>query len=180
MRLEQSLVALSLLSACGAPTSVVIEPLRVINWAPSSGAFCVDVNTSIRATFSDDIVAASLSDTTFALRDADGAVTATVQYDQASFTISLKPSAPLRFDRLYTVVAGKGLRGQEDGALPVDLDSSFQTVARSGCTPGVQCHLPSDCPGTQICANIGVCTVQCVTDKDCYQAKCVTGTCVGS
>ncbi|MBW2459627.1 MAG: hypothetical protein JRI68_34355, partial [Deltaproteobacteria bacterium] len=42
-------------AACVDPTSVVIEPLRVINWAPASGAFCIDVGATVSGTFSDDL-----------------------------------------------------------------------------------------------------------------------------
>jgi hypothetical protein len=168
-----------LAGACANPTAIVVEPLRVINWSPASGAFCIGVDTTVAATFSDDIDPASLTAATFHLNDASGPVAATLDYDKASFTAKLTPSAKLTFDQLYTIVAGSGLRGTAEGRLAIDLDASFMTVERTGCTPGVECSRPSDCPGTQICANIGVCIDECVTDKDCYRGTCQTGgTCV--
>ena len=178
MKNSSILLVAAFSAACVDPTSVVIEPLRVINWSPASGAFCVDVNASISATFSDDLVAESVSADSFYLRSADGAVAAAVTYDSATFTAVLQPSGPLLFDTLYTVVAAESIRGQAQGRLSVDLDASFQTVARYGCTPGVECVLPSDCPGEQICANIGVCIDECVTDKDCFRGRCELGSCV--
>lgn len=172
------LLAASLGAACVDPTSVVIEPLRVINWSPASGAFCVDINAAVSATFSDDLEADSLSAESFYMRDADGNVDTTVTYDAATFTARLQPAAALAFDTLYTVVAAQGIRGRDQGGLAVELDASFQTVARYGCTPGVECVLPSDCPGEQICANIGICIDECVTDKDCFRGTCDAGTCV--
>jgi hypothetical protein len=167
-------------AGCVDPTAVVIEPLRVINWSPTSGAFCVDVNARISATFSDVLDTATLTADTFYLLSADGRVDATVSYDLAALTAELEPTESLRFDTLYTVVAAQGIRSQEQGGLSVDLDASFQTVARNGCTPGVECVLPSECPDNQICANIGICIDECVTDKDCFRGTCdlSSNTCV--
>jgi hypothetical protein len=53
------------------------------------------------------------------------------------------------------------------------------TIARSGCTPGVECSLPSDCPDPQqICSNVGLCIDECVTDRDCYRGTCADGSCI--
>ncbi|MBI5509651.1 MAG: Ig-like domain-containing protein [Deltaproteobacteria bacterium] len=164
--------------ACADPTSIVVEPLRVINWSPAGGAFCVDVRATVSATFSDDITADSLSADSFYLTAAAGKVAGALEYDKATFTVRLTPDQPLDFDMLYTVVAGSGLRGVDDGRLAVDLEASFMTIARNGCTPGVECTRPSDCPGSQICANVGVCVDECVTDKDCYRGTCQAAACV--
>jgi hypothetical protein len=165
-------------AACADPTSIVIEPLRVINWSPGSGAFCVDVNAAIAATFSDDLVADSLTSESLYVLYAGGTVDAALSYDEAVYTARLTPDEPLSFDTLYTIVATKEIRGREQGRLAVDLEASFLTRARQGCKSDVECSLPSDCPGTQICANIGVCIDECVTDKDCYRGTCASGTCI--
>ena len=165
-------------TACTSPTSIVVEPLRVINWAPVSGAFCVDVGTTVSATFSDDLDPSTLTNEAFLLKSAHGHPAASGRHDKSTFTAKLRPNTPLSFDTLYTAVVASGVRGTQQGRLAVDLDASFTTVARSGCRPGVQCQRPSDCPGTQICSNIGTCIDECVTDKDCYRGHCSTGTCV--
>jgi hypothetical protein len=167
-----------LMVGCADPASIVIEPLRVINWSPAGGGFCVDIGATVSATFSDDLTDASLSDANFYLQGAAGDVPATLEYDKLTYTIRLKPTDPLAFDALFTAIATSGITGREQGRLAVQIDASFTTIKRNGCTPGVECSLPSDCPGTQICANIGVCRDECVTDKDCYHGTCAAGACV--
>ncbi len=172
-------LVIAVCAACSEPAGIVIEPLRVINWSPASGAFCVGVDAVVSATFSDQLVESSVTADSFYLADADGPVETALAYDAANYTIRATPAAPLAFDRLYAVVATTALRGQAHGRLAVNLEAAFITVARAGCVPGEpECQLPSDCPGTQICARIGVCVDECVSDKDCYHATCELGTCV--
>ena len=163
---------------CTTPTSVVIEPLRVINWSPPSGAFCVGVEANVWITFSDDLEPDSLNADSITLRNSAGPVNTVISYDAPNFTARLAPAATLLYDDLYTVVITEGVSGKEVGNMSVRLEASFQTVARSGCTPGVECTMPSDCPGTQICANTGVCRSECVTDRDCHRAECRQGSCM--
>lgn len=173
-------------TACTNPTSIIIEPLRVINWSPASGSFCIETDVTIYATFSDNIEADSLTTESLYLLDSDGTVAVTLSYDEQNYTARLTPTDPLEFGRVYTVVATTDIRSTEKGRLPVELEASFETVPRTGCTPGVECSLPSDCedlcPGSDvcICANIGVCVPECVTDADCFRGTCSTGACVPS
>ncbi|OGQ91340.1 MAG: hypothetical protein A2289_11400 [Deltaproteobacteria bacterium RIFOXYA12_FULL_58_15] len=167
-----------LAAGCVEPASIVIEPLRVINWSPASNTICVTTETNISATFSDDLVADSINSDTFVIRDADGVVEAAVTYDKTSFTARLQPQQSLAFDRSYTIIAKESIRGLAKGQLAVDLEASFTTVPRYGCTPGVECEYHSDCPGNQICARTGVCIDECVTSKDCYRGTCASGICI--
>jgi len=169
-----------LLTACVDPPGLVVQPLRVINWLPAGGAICVGVNTTVRATFSDDIVTGSLDEESFQLLSPDGAVPGSVGYDKQTYTASFTPTDALGFGRLHTVALSTAIRGADQGALAVELSSSFVTVERQGCTPGVQCSLPSECDATQICSNIGLCIDECVTDKDCSGGTCVSAACVHS
>jgi hypothetical protein len=177
-------LAVAVATACTNPTSIVIEPLRVINWSPASGSFCIETDVTIYATFSDNVEADSLTADSLYLLDSDGNVEATLAYDEQNYTARLTPSDPLDFGRVYTVVATTEIRSTEKGRLPVELETSFQTVPRTGCTPGVECSLPSDCenecPGSDacICANIGVCIPECVTDADCFRGSCSNGACI--
>ncbi len=172
-------LAAVLVTACAEPSTVVIQPLRIINWSPGSGAVCVDPAAQVFVTFSDDLVTTSFGGGAIALRDSDGPVDTTLSYDKPTFTAHLAPVAALDFGRLYTVVVADTVAGTNDGPLPVELSSSFQTVGRTGCTPAPECQRPSDCPGTQLCSNIGTCIDACVTDRDCpVGLTCQAGSCM--
>lgn len=172
------LVAAVALGACGQATSVVVQPLRVINWVPSGGAVCVDPNTRVLVTFSDDLVAASVTAQSLYLASSDGPIAGAPQYDKLTQTVRLAPPASLDFGRLYTIVLTTALEGAHEGTLPVQLESSFATVQRTGCAPGPECQHPSDCPGTQLCSSIGTCIDACVTDRDCPTGQaCTAGAC---
>jgi hypothetical protein len=163
---------------CTQPTSVIIEPLRVINWSPSAGAFCVDVAAQIRITFSDDLDPASVTADAIVLRDSAGPIAGALTYDAVTFTARFVPDAPLLFETQYTAIVTTGVRGVNVGRMPVDLEAAFMTVPRYGCTPGVVCTYPTECPAPQICSSLGVCVDECVTDRDCYRATCQSGACV--
>ncbi len=172
-------ILLFALAACSQPAAVLIEPLRVLNWSPSPGAICVRTDIAIHATFSASLDESSLSAESFFVQDAGGPLAATIDYDATAQTATLTLQAPLDYEQLYTAVV-VGVRSEEQGVLPVRLESSFQTVARSGCAPAVECQRDSDCTAPEICANIGVCVPQCVTDRDCYIGTCSSGTCIES
>ncbi len=165
------------LVACSEPAAIVIEPLRIVNWSPSHGAPCIAPDAAIFVTFSGEVEAGSLTGV-LTLSDQDGEVSASISYDKSSHTAKITPAAPLSYDRVYAVTAGAGVRSPKLGNLPAPVTTTFRTVRRQGCTAGVQCRLPSDCPGTQICANVGVCMDECATDKDCFAGTCNAGTCV--
>jgi len=167
-------------AACAEPPTIVVQPLRVINWSPASGAVCVDVATTrALVTFSDDIEVPSLSADTFRVTTADGtAVATTIGYDKATLTASLSFAATLDFDRVYAIVVGDAVQSAKQGRLGVEVSSSFQTIKRTGCTPGLQCQLASDCLGTEVCGSAGVCISQCQTDRDCPSGRsCQAGSC---
>ena len=165
--------------ACGEPPSVVVQPLRIVNWSPGSGAVCVDPGTRILVTFSDDILLDTLTAENFQLLDSGGGVGGTIGYDKPTFTASLAPATTLDWARLYTVTVKRAVSSSEQGTLPVDVSSSFMTVARVGCTPGPQCQLPSDCPENQLCSSVGVCIEECVTSRDCPGGgACSAGKCL--
>ncbi len=162
---------------CGDTATVVVEPLYVVNWAPTQGSLCVDPDATLYVTFSDDIDVATLQNGV-TLRDASGEVAGVIDYSKQTFTASYAPTAAMAFDALYTLTLAPSLRGARLGDLGVALTSSFRTVARQGCSPGIECQLPSDCADGEICSNIGTCIAECVTDLDCQQGTCVDGSCV--
>ena len=178
LRRFEAVLVLLWAAACVEPPTVVVQPLRVINWAPASGAICVDPNAEVLVTFSDDLALDSLNAESLFVASSDGPLAATQGYDKPTFTARLTLAAPLDFGRLYTITARRAIEGGEQGPLPVDLSSSFQTVRRTGCTPGPECQLASDCATGQLCSSIGTCIDECVTERDCPgNVACVAGTC---
>lgn len=164
---------------CADPAMFVVEPLRIINWFPSDGDICVDADVTIKVTFSED-VAETLNEGSIYLRDAGGPVATTIAYDQLNFTVVLTPTDALYFNRLYTVVATKDIASVDGGHLAAELEASLQTVPRSGCKSVVECQMSSDCQAPLICARVGVCVDECVTDRDCLAGPCVEGTCTSA
>ncbi|MFC1610847.1 Ig-like domain-containing protein, partial [Myxococcota bacterium] len=180
-RLSWMLACLTL-AGCTEPTSIIIQPLRVLYWSPG-GAYCVDVTTKVSATFSADLIQDSVTAESFFLRGDGGPVAGNLEYDEATFSVHLTPDAPLAFDQQYTAVATKEIESKSMGRLAIDLEASFVTVSRTGCKPPIDCEPPdcctlsSQCPGVQICLN-GTCTDECLTDRDCFRGRCVGGGCV--
>jgi methionine-rich copper-binding protein CopC len=86
-----------------APASDVSLP-TLLSIGPADGASDVPRNTSVVATFSEPIQAATIA---FELAEADGIpVPSTTNYDPANRTVTLVPMSPLAPDRVYTVSLG--------------------------------------------------------------------------
>jgi methionine-rich copper-binding protein CopC len=116
-------------------------PPTVTAQTPAAGATGIAVGSSPTATFSEPVQSASIN---FQLRDAaNAAVPATVTYDAASRTASLRPASSLAFSTTYTAsVIATDLAGN---AMPAPLTWSFTTAA-----PQCPCSLFSGTavPGT--------------------------------
>ena len=106
-------------------------PPTVTGRSPASGATGVETGTTVQATFSEAMNAATMS-TGFTLRDATNTqVAANVSYDSATFTATLTPSSSLTLGQTYTVIV-KGSSGVKDtalNALAADVTWSFTTMA---------------------------------------------------
>ena len=80
--------------------------------SPANGAAGVAAGTFVTATFSEPMAPASMSSSTFELRNAAGAlVAATVTYDQPSRTARLTPSAALTMGATFTATVKGGAGG---------------------------------------------------------------------
>ena len=78
-------------------------PPTVTTMTPPDGATGVGANTTITATFSESVDPATVTSSTFELRDADAAlVVAVVAYDAATRTATLTPQASLAYGAAYT------------------------------------------------------------------------------
>jgi Big-like domain-containing protein len=77
-------------------------PPTVISISPVDAATNVSATTAISARFSEPIDSATLTGASFTLTSANGAVAATITYDNATRTATLLPHAPLADDTTYT------------------------------------------------------------------------------
>jgi hypothetical protein len=92
-------------------TTPDVTPPGITSRSPAAGASSVSVTTAVTATFSEAVVASSVS---FALKSAGGvAIPASVLYDNSTFTATLKPATKLSTFTIYTatVSGGKDLAG---------------------------------------------------------------------
>jgi hypothetical protein len=113
-------------------------PPTVVSTTPAAGASAVATTTSVTAVFSEAMNAATITATTFALRNGGGAaVAAAVSYNAAGKIATLTPSQPLSALTTYTATVVGGSGGVADLAgnnLPSSVVWSFTTAAVS--TPG--------------------------------------------
>lgn len=183
MKAKQIVASIGIIAAaaCTNPTSIILEPLRVINWSPGSGSFCIETDLTLYVTFSDDVQSETLTTESLYLRDVEAVVPTTLTYDEVNYTARLVPGDLLAYDTLYTVVATTDIRSAEAGRLPVELAATFRTVPRLGCTSGLECTHPNDCVGrcpgydSCDCFGTGTCMPECDDDIDCYHGTCTAG-----
>jgi hypothetical protein len=92
-------------------------PPIVTSVAPVSGATDVSRNTTVRATFSEAMNAATITTSTFVLRNSSGnVIAATVTYDSTTRTATLRPSQSLGPRIRYTATVSGGSTGVQDVA----------------------------------------------------------------
>ena len=111
---------------------------------PGSGTSDVPAGTDVTATFDEQIAPATVSSSTFTLRDEDGnAVPAALSYDAQTRVAKLDPQAPLPYSTTYTARLKGGTGGVTDVAgnpLAADRTWSFTTSGQP----------PADGPGGPI------------------------------
>ncbi len=104
----------------------------VVAVSPTSGATGVSLAANVTATFSESMNAATITTSTFELRNSSNAlVPAAVSYDVASRTATLDPSQTLAVGATYTVTIRGGTSGVKDSAgnpLAVSFTWSFSTT----------------------------------------------------
>ena len=121
-------------------------PPTVSNISPGAGATGVSVTGNITATFSEAMDAATITSSTFELRNsANALVSAVVSYDPATRTATLDPNASLALASTYTATIRGGavdprVKDAAGNALAASVSSSFTTTA----TPPP----PDNCPCT--------------------------------
>jgi hypothetical protein len=153
--------------------AVDTTPPTVASVTPASDATNVSLGTSVSATFSEPISAASVNGTTFFLRDASGtAIAASVSSSGSSAT--LQPSLSLQPGTTYTATLLSGSAGIKDmagNALAADFTWSFTTVPPDTTPPTVTAVTPAS--GA---ANVSLGTSVSATFSEPISAASVNGT----
>jgi hypothetical protein len=111
-------------------------PPSITSATPAASATGVALGTSITATFSEPMSAATIGSATFELRDASNALVArTVTYDSTRRVATLQPSVPLAPLVTYTAIVKSGAGGVKDVAanpLASNYSWTFTTGAATG------------------------------------------------
>jgi hypothetical protein len=132
----------------------VASSLSVVDTTPATGAAPGSAAPAISASFNLAMSAASITTSTFQLRDGDGVlVPSTVSYDANSGTATLKPNAALNFSATYTATVKSGASGVKSAsgaALGSDRSWSVKVMAR----PPVLLITASDRPFSSYMAEI--------------------------
>jgi myo-inositol-hexaphosphate 3-phosphohydrolase len=107
-----------------------ITPPTVGSIAPAAGATSVAVGSSVQATFSESMDAATITTATFTLAPTSGGapVSAVVGYDDATRTATLDPSADLSPGTSYTATVTTGVKDRSGNALAAARTWSFTTA----------------------------------------------------
>jgi methionine-rich copper-binding protein CopC len=114
---------------------------HVVSTTPADGMTGVAQDIVIKFVFDKSMNASSLS-SNMTLTDATQAmVPASVSYDDATFTASLTPSAPLAKGKMYAATAKAGILGTNGLALPADKVVAF-TILNTA--PSVTSTTPAD------------------------------------
>ena len=110
-------------------------PPTVTSTSPAAGSSSAPVNSAAQATFSEGIDPATVTGSTFTLRNAQSqTVPASVSYDASSRTATLTPSSALAYGATYTATVTGGASGVKDlagNALATSVSWSFTTVSLS-------------------------------------------------
>ena len=106
-------------------------PPSVTSVTPASGATDVSRSAAVRATFSEAMNASTITTSTFVLRNSSGSVVpATLTYDSATRTATLRPSQSLSSLTRYTATIGTGVKDVAGNAMSAAQSWSFTTRRR--------------------------------------------------
>jgi hypothetical protein len=128
-------------------TNIVVDntPPTVLSVTPPNGATNVPITTTVTATFSEDMNAATIGTSTFELRNPSNVVIgATVTYNAGTKTATLTPSSPLANSTVYSARVkggGSGVKDVANNATVSDFTWSFNTAA-DGTAPTIVSYSP--------------------------------------
>ncbi|HXY42184.1 MAG TPA: DUF4082 domain-containing protein, partial [Vicinamibacteria bacterium] len=115
------------------PPGPDVTPPTILATTPTSNAAGVAVTSTVLAQFSEPLATATITATTFQLKDPSGQVLpATVAWDPTTNTATLRPTSVLGYSTAYTAVVKGGSGGVTDVAgnpLAADVTWTFTTQA---------------------------------------------------
>jgi len=131
------------------------ESPTVIATSPVSDAVDVDINSKLRAKFSEAMDETSIHTGTVTVNNG---VTGTVAYDSTTMTAIFTPSVPLANETMYTVTISTGVKDLSGNSLANNYTWSFQTAATQDVTaPAVNSTNPaSDATAVPLDAMVSV------------------------
>src|SRR5262245_21595945 len=156
----------------GTESGTDTTPPVVASVTPANNASNVSLGTSVSATFSEAILPASVTGTSFVLRNGGNAITATVS--ASGSTATLQPSAALQAGVTYTATLLSGANGIKDlagNALASDFSWSFTTTPPDTTPPTVSAVTPAG-----NATNVSLGTSVSATFSEPISAGSVTGT----
>lgn len=115
------------LTACQIVVAPDVIPPTVASVVPADAATDVAINSSVVATFSEGMDAATITADTFILTAGATGVAGAVAYDAASMTASFTPAANLEPSTVYTATIGIGAKDAAGNALAAAMTWSFTT-----------------------------------------------------
>lgn len=128
-------------TGCSDKDFVVVadNPLRVVYLSPNDGGTDVAIDTAIVAVFSEDVVAATVTDgngfyiENIADPENPAKVAGTVTYDEVARSATFKPGTPLGYSSDYRVVLKKTIlkkdsENSEGGTLAIEVNAKFRTI----------------------------------------------------
>ncbi|HWH95015.1 MAG TPA: N,N-dimethylformamidase beta subunit family domain-containing protein, partial [Baekduia sp.] len=105
-------------------------PPTILSVTPAAGATDVPTGSTVVVKFDRDMLASSITATSFTLTPQLGtAVSASVSYNAATDTATLTPASALDPSRQYTVTLTTAIKGADGTALASDQTSTFTTIA---------------------------------------------------
>ena len=121
-----------------------LPPPLVTQKSPANGTTGVSVYTNVQAVFSRSMDPASITSSSFTLKDASGStVPATVTYDDATLTATLTPNAGLLTSSPYTVTLASSIQSADVTPLAAPVSWSFTTAAQPPSAPTVTSTSPA-------------------------------------
>jgi hypothetical protein len=126
------LAAVSVVPAAASSTAAP----TVTATSPANGATGVSATVQPTATFSRSMDVATITSSSFVLRDAAGtAVAASVSYDSATLTARLAPGAALAASTAYTATLSTAVKAADGTALAAPVSWTFTTAAAADTAP---------------------------------------------
>ena len=115
-------------------------PPQVQNTDPADGTTDVPIDTTVIANFSEAVDPASVTDTTFTVKNTTATITGTIVVNDAAVTFT--PDTPLAWGTVYTATLFTGITDMAGNALETNYQWSFTTPVND--PPGVTGTSPLD------------------------------------